>query len=180
MTSEVARQDNDFYEKAKDRFVVWAAMSPSERKMMSQPGSRAAWAKQSGVSERSVATWATELGSKIEELKVQKVVQSGGQVHNTVEDYESLSNAEIFADLVRKQLLRAARGDDNAMNWLRANQQVLKPLIDALNDDFASDFEQESDDQLIERFLGMFEVEVVLVLRSRGWTVVREDAEVSA
>jgi hypothetical protein len=168
------RQDDEFYDKAKERFVAWSAMSPAERKMMSLPGSRAAWAKQSGVSERAVASWATEFASQIEELKVQKVVQSGGQVQNVVEDYESLSNAEIFADLVRKQLLRAARGDDNAMNWLRANQQVLKPLVDALNDDFASDFEQESDEVLIERFLGTFEAEVVMVLRSRGWSVDRD------
>ena len=107
-------------------------------------------------------------------MRLKKVVQSGGQVvARDGDDFESLSNAELFADLVRKNLLRAARGDDNAMNWLRANQQVLKPLVDALNDDFASDFESESDDELVDRFLGSFEVEVVQVLRLRGWLVER-------
>jgi hypothetical protein len=168
---EKQRQGDEFYDKARERFVAWAAMSPSERKLMSQPGSKAAWAKQNGVSERVLLNWQQELSSEIEQLKVQKVVQSGGQVSAQVEDYESLSNAEIFADLVRKQLLRAARGDDNAMNWLRANQQVLKPLVDALNDDFASDFETESDEQLVERFIGTFETECVLSLRTRGWSV---------
>ena len=171
---EKQRQPDAFYDDVKDRFVAWSAMTPAERKMFKEPSSRRAFAERQGVSERAVASWAEEFKEQVEELRLKKVVQSGGQVvARDGDDFESLSNAELFADLVRKNLLRAARGDDNAMNWLRANQQVLKPLVDALNDDFASDFESESDDELVDRFLGSFEVEVVQVLRLRGWLVER-------
>ena len=170
--ADKARQEDDFYVQAKERFVAWSAATPAERRMLQMPGSREAWAKQNGVSSRAAAKWSADFADEIERLRAQKVVQSGGQlVAHNIDDLESMSNAEIFADLVRKQLLRAARNDDNAMNWLRANQQVLKPLVDALNDDFASDFEQASDEELVEQFLASFETDVVLLLRRRGWQV---------
>lgn len=174
MASDRVRQDDDFYDRAKERFIAWSAMSPAERRMLNLPPSRTKWAEQNGVSLRAAASWADSMSEEIEKLRVQKVVQSGGQVvaHN-LDDLESMSNAEIFADLVRRQLLRAARNDDAAMNWLRANQQVLKPLVDALNDDFASDFEGASDGELVAQFLDAFEADVVLALRARSWSVER-------
>lgn len=73
-----ARQDNDFYEQAKKRFIAWAAASPAERLMLGLPSSRKAWATQNGVSQRDASEWAEKFADEAEHLRVQKVVQSGG------------------------------------------------------------------------------------------------------
>jgi len=43
---------------------------------------------------------------------------------------------------------------------------VLTQLVAALNGDFASDFDQEAEAQLINHSRGMFEVQIVLLLHN--------------
>lgn len=168
------RQTPEYYEDVKQQYVAWSAMSASERKQLKLPTSKAEFARVFEIGERTVRNWDSEITEEVEALKVKKVVQSGGRLVETAVSFDEMSNAELLADIIRKQLIAAAKGDDGAMNFLRANQQILKPLIDALNEDFASDFENVTDDDLVTKFLDTFEADCVLVLRERGWKVEKE------
>lgn len=175
---DTQRQSPEFYDDVKAKYVGWLAMAPAERTAMRLPRSKAKFAELHGVSERTLRLWDPQVKDEVEELKVRKVVQSGGHLAHQVDDIENMSNAELFADIIRRQLVSAARGDSDAMNFLRSNQAILKPLMDALNEDFQSDFEAASDDELVGRFLDGFETEAVLALRSRGWSVEKMEVEV--
>jgi hypothetical protein len=170
------RQTAEYYEDVKRQYVAWSAMTASERKQLKLPGSKAEFARTFEVGDRTVRKWDSEIADEVEALKVKKVVQSGGRLVETAVTYDQMTNAELLSDIIRKQLVAAAKGDDSAMNFLRANQQILKPLIDALNEEFVSDFESVTDDELVAKFLDSFEADCVLVLRDRGWTVEKEMA----
>ena len=165
------RQTAEYYDDVKSQYIAWSAMAASERKQLKLPGSKAEFARTFEIGERTVRKWDSEIVDQVEALKVRKVVQSGGRLVETAISNDQMSNAELLSDIIRKQLVAAAKGDDGAMNFLRANQQILKPLIDALNEDFASDFESASDDELVEKFIETFEASCVLALRERGWQV---------
>jgi hypothetical protein len=168
---EQQRQSTDHYTQTRAKFVAWLAMTPAERSMNDMPKSKAAFARHFDVGERTLDKWQVAAKDEVEALKVKKAAQSGSAYVPSLGDLEQMSNAELLADIIRKQLIAAAKGDDSAMNFLRANQSILKPLIDALNEEFVSDFETASDSELVERFVDSFEVECVLALRSRNWVV---------
>lgn len=168
------RQTPEYYEDVKRQYVAWSAMTASERKMLKLPGSKAEFARVFDIGDRTVRNWDAEIADEVEALKVKKVVQSGGKLIEGPVTYDEMTNAELLADIIRKQLIAAAKGDDSAMNFLRANQQILKPLIDALNEEFVSDFENVTDDELVGKFLDSFEADCVLGLRGRGWVVEKE------
>jgi hypothetical protein len=175
--TDIARQDKGFYDRLRPMLVAWLAMTPDERKMMGHPTNQRAWAKQHAVSERWVNKVANEDADEIERLRVSKVVQAGGQFRrDDSDDFSQMSNAELLADIVRSNLLGAAQGEKSALDFLRSNPGLLKPLIDAINSEFVSDFDDDTDEELVARFVSSFETETVLELRRRGWTVEQADA----
>ena len=172
-----SRQSAEFYEQMRPRLIAWLAMTKDERDMLGEPGNQRAWARLHGVSDRWVNGVARDSVEEVEELRVRKVVQSGGELSKrSSKELESLSNAELLADILRRNLMGAAAGDKSGLDFLRSNPALLKPIIDAIHSDFVSDFDDLSDGELVDKFLGSFETECVLGLRERGWTVERTDA----
>jgi hypothetical protein len=173
--SDSTRRDKGYYDRLRPKLIAWLAMSTEERKYAGEATNQRAWAKQHGVSERWVNKILHSHGDEVDKLRVSKVVQSGGHLTRTDTDLDALSNAELLADIVRSNLLGAAKGDKSSLDFLRSNPSLLKPLIDAINSEFVSDFEDDTDDELVERFVNGFETELVLELRGRGWTVEKAD-----
>jgi hypothetical protein len=178
MTAQTsARQSQEYYDRERPKLIAWLAMTKDERAMLGEPNNQRAWANLHGVSERWVNKIAREAVDEVEDLRIRKVVQSGGELgKRDARELEGLSNAELLADILRRNLMAAAAGDKSGLDFLRSNPSLLKPIIDAIHSDFVSDFDDLEDSELVAKFLGSFEAECVLGLRELGWTVERADA----
>ncbi len=125
---EQNRQSTEHYAQTRAKFITWLAMTPAERSMNDMPKSKAAFARMYDVGERTLDKWQAAAKDEVDALKVKKAAQSGTSYVPTMADLEQMSNAELLADIIRKQLIAAAKGDDSAMNFLRARAWTVEKV----------------------------------------------------
>jgi hypothetical protein len=86
---------------------------------------------------------------------------------------KEMSNVELFGEVVRNQLMMAAQGDKVALDFIKS-ANVSKPFVDQLTAEFEAEFPDLDDEELVGRFLDVFTDVCVDVLRTRGWSVVKQ------
>lgn len=170
----------DKFEAAKNRLLLWCAMTDTERKLADEPLTDIDFAERYGVSPRWVSKWKNrpEFQAELEALMQRRLDENpvAPVAGRTARDAErELTRDEKWLIIVDQQMDLAVRGDQKALDWLRANN-ISKPFIDRMTAEFETDFPDQSDDELVETFLDAFTNECVAALRRRGYHVLAADA----
>lgn len=176
MTTETQDQ-TDKYESLRKRLIVWTAMSDGEKRMSGEPTTVVAWCERYGASDRWVSKQRAkqEFKDELAKLQARKLdLNPFKPVAGFSEDEakKELSNVELFAEVVRTQLMMAAQGDKVALDFIKS-ANVSKPFVDQLTAEFETEFPDLDDETLVGRFLDVFTDVCVDVLKSRGWSVER-------
>lgn len=170
------------------KLVEWAIRTDEQRTRAGLPTSKAAWGRLNGVTANTITQWSKDLADEIETKRAafQAKVSGAGPVGLDVSEFPDeaperptaapdpiagMSNAELMAFILRKNLEGAARGEKAAEDWIRSNQAALKPLLDQINAESETDFADETDAELVALFVADFEDLCVAALRGRGWAV---------
>lgn len=156
-----------------ERLAFWYSMTEQERLMSGEPTTVVEWAKRYEVSRRWVQNQANrpEFQSRLQEIEVSRAAKASVSAP-VLPQRASLeqSNAEIFGEVVRTQLVAAAAGDKVALDFIKT-ANISKPFVDALSAEFQTEFPDASDEELAATFVDAFPELCAEALRARGWTV---------
>lgn len=163
----------------RQKLAVWYGLSKHERLMANEPLTVSAWADRYGVSRK----WTNDAKKHPDFLDAQGVVQTQrltnrldpGVLPAGISVSDDATNAELFGEVVRAQLVAATQGDPKALDFIKT-ANISKPFIDALTAEFEESFPDKSDQELVEMFLDSFPDLVIECLRARGYEVTREAA----
>lgn len=174
MTTKTQDQP-DKYESLRKRLIVWTAMSDGEKRMSGEPTTVVAWCERYGTSDRWVSKQRAkqEFRDELAKLQARKLDLNpfkpvAGLSESAAQ--KELSNVELFAEVVRNQLMMASQGDKVALDFIKS-ANVSKPFVDQLTAEFEAEFPDLDDATLVGRFLDVFTDVCVDVLRERGWNV---------
>lgn len=177
-------------EQLRKQLLLWDVMSREEKAAVGEPDTLSGWARAHGISPRTLNYWRAEEEylSEKERLLAQRAARAAagldqgivrvrgvsqvtpdGPVPTVLPDVDpNTTNTDLFADIVRKQLILAQSGDKGALDFIKS-PAVSKPLLDALNSETeASDFPDASDEELVDMILDSFPELVVERARARG------------
>jgi hypothetical protein len=162
----------------RQRLLAWTAMTDQERELAGEPTTVLAWSAKYGVSDRwvSKARAREDFRVGLDSLQEARFNQSSAKPVLSPLSADGaareVSNAELFGEVVRNQLQAAAVGDKTALDFIKS-ANVSKPFVDALTAEFQTEFPDESDGELAEMFVDVFEDLCVAALQARGWSVSR-------
>lgn len=161
-----------------DRLAVWSLMTKQERRVAGEPVTLQEFANHYSCSIRWIEKTRAkpEYKQKLEDLRSKQTVRALLTVPDAVPlgpkrlDAD-LSNAQIFGEVVRSQLVAAAAGDKTALDFIKT-ANISKPFIDQLSAEFQTEFPDASDEELAEMFVDAFPELCAGALELRGWKVV--------
>jgi len=168
------------WEALKERTALWCAMTEQERLAAGEPSTLVAFAERYSIGRRTVQKWnlRPDFKARVAELEAGRSTKSGVSTalhapkRLTGEDQ---SNAEIFGEVVRAQLIAAAAGDKTALDFIKT-ANISKPFVDALTAEFQTEFPDQSDEELAGMFVDAFPELCASQLQLRGWVVVQPGA----
>jgi hypothetical protein len=177
MTNSTATT-KDKFAVLRQRLLAWTAMTDQERSLAGEPRTVTDWCERNGASDRWVSKvraredFKAELTALQETRFVQSPVRPVVSPFSKESEKAEQSNAELFGEVVRNQLQAAAVGDKTALDFIKS-ANVSKPFVDALTAEFQTEFPDETDEELAEMFVDVFEDLCVAALQARGWSVER-------
>jgi hypothetical protein len=163
------------WEALKEKAALWCAMTDQERAAAGEPRTLVAFADYYSIGRRTIQKWNLRPDFKarvaeIEAARTAKVnVAQGTKVPARLSG-DDQSNAEIFGEVVRAQLIAAAAGDKVALDFIKT-ANISKPFVDALTAEFQTEFPDQSDEELAGMFVDAFPELCVSQLELRGWVV---------
>lgn len=141
--------------------------------MAGEPVTVVDWSKRYEVSRRWVQNQANrpEFQERLREVEAARAAKAT-VASPVLPQRASLeqSNAEIFGEVVRAQLVAAAAGDKVALDFIKT-ANISKPFVDALSAEFQTEFPDASDEELAATFVDAFPELCANALRARGWTL---------
>lgn len=171
----MAKQSNQYYQEVKRKYIEWKASTSEQREIRGDPLTQAEFAKKYDVAPRTVEDWGTKFRREVDDMRARNAVRSGGVLESGSVldgDLNQLSRQDKFGVLIDRQIDAALAGDAEAMGWLRSNQQLMRPLIDALTQETVGELEGLSDRELVAALVEAFDVLVVERLVECGFKVV--------
>jgi len=172
-TKRPAAKTPDQWTALVERLAFWYAMTEQERRNSGEPLTVVAWSDRYEVSRRWVQNThrRPDFQDRLREIDVQRAAKATVGSPSLPERVSlEQSNAEIFGEVVRSQLVAAAAGDKVALDFIKT-ANISKPFVDALSAEFQTEFPDESDEELAEMFVDAFPDLCVGALVARGWTV---------